>query len=324
MVASPETIARVEVRGNARIPMAKVCSVLRTVAGLGLDDELVQHDIRALWESGLFDDVTVSSEPSPEGAAVVFSVHERPIVARWNVRGVSPSDPAGVRVLFRGEDQLFYPATVRAWVGLVRQEYVNQGFRSVAIETKAASRPGNQVDVDVDVTEGPRAAIATIRIEGVSKQRQKELLALIDTGGGRWNRIGASYRADWFERDRLVMSANYYDRGMLQIEIAPEQLVLSPDHTALDVSVAITEGPVYKLAELRCEGDLADTEKKCLELLGVKSGDVFSRAKLLEGITRIRALQVQKGRSDQVDPMTELDPTKHTVKLTIHIARAQK
>lgn len=174
------------------------------------------------------------------------------------------------------------------------------------------------------MSEGPRATIAAIRIQGVSKAREKELIALIDTGDGRWNRIGAAYRADGFERDRLVMAANYYDRGMVQIEIAPEQVVLSPDRTALDVSVAITEGPVFKLGELRCKGDLADTEKKCLELLGVKTGEVFSRARLLDGMARIRTLQVQKGRGDQVDPMTELDPEKHVAKLTIEIARAPK
>jgi outer membrane protein assembly factor BamA len=85
--------------------------------------------------------------------------------------------------------------------------------------------------------------------------------------------------------------------------------------------ISVVEGPVYQLAEVTCTGDLAEGEPRCLELLGVRKGDVFSRSAVVRGVERVRELQAKKGRGTQIEPSTTLDSATHTVKLTIHVSR---
>jgi outer membrane protein insertion porin family len=118
-----------------------------------------------------------------------------------------------------------------------------------------------------------------------------------------------------------MMTAYYYDRGMLGVQVGAVQPTLSEDRTLITLLIDISEGPVYKLSKTTCTGDLAGTERKCLELLGVKNGAVFNRAELLKGMDRIREFQGQNQHGTQVDPLTELDPKKQTVTLKIVIGK---
>jgi outer membrane protein insertion porin family len=318
---SIDAIVRVEVRGNVRIPLADICAALTTRAGDMIDEEHVRHDIRALWDSGLVDDVSVSSNVSAESRSVTFLIHERPLVRTWTARGVSAVDPAHVRELLASGGPVFDPVSLRNQIALLREEYLAEGYRSVDIQHEAEDAPDNQVDIKLDVREGPRATIKAIRLEGVSRGRESEVRALIDTGAGRINAAGAIYQPDSLERDRLLIAAYYYDRGMVDIQVSPEQVTLSEDRASLSIAIAITEGPVYRLSGTACVGELANTERMCLDLLGVRKGDIFSRAQILKGIERIRELQVKSQRDSQIDVRTELDRTKHTVSLTIAIGK---
>jgi outer membrane protein insertion porin family len=318
---SPDTITRVEVGGNSRVALDKICGVLATKAGSEIDEAVVSRDIRQLWGSGLIDDVYVSSEVSPTGRTVTFLVRERPKVRTMSVQGVSAVEPRLVREGFFKEGEAFDPAVLREVVANVQQSYVARGYRSVDVRLQVDPAPDNQVDVKVDIKEGPKALIASIRLQGVSKGKESELLALIETGQGQVNSVGTLYRPDSFERDLLMMTAYYYDRGMLGVNVSPQQATLSGDRTSIALLIEISEGPVYKLAKLSCVGDLAGTDKKCLELLGARKGDVFKRSEIMKGMDRIREYQTQSQRGTQVEPQTELDPAKQTVSLKIVVAK---
>ncbi|MBI5536783.1 MAG: hypothetical protein HY898_28945 [Deltaproteobacteria bacterium] len=318
---SPDTITRVEVRGQVRMPLEKICALLKTRAGSEIDESVVAGDIRALWGSGYIDDVYVSSEVSPGGRTVSFLIRERPKVRTVSVQGVSAVEPRLVRDGFFKEGDVFDPAVLREVIANVRQSYVARGYRSVDVQFDVQASADNQVDVKVDVKEGPKALIKSIRLQGVSKGKESELLALIETGQGQFNTVGTLYRPDSFERDLLMMSAYYYDRGMLGVQVSPQQATLSEDRTSLALLVEISEGPVYKLAKASCTGDLAGTEAKCLELLGARRGDVFKRSEIMKGMDRIREYQTQSQRGAQLEPQTELDPKKQTVSLKIVIVK---
>jgi outer membrane protein insertion porin family len=321
--SAPDTVLRVEVRGNALIPTATICAYLHTRAGGVFAEADVRRDTRDLFESGMLDDVQVTSEARPGGRALVFLVHERPRVRRFELSGVAAAEVDRIRGLLGRDGDLFDGATLRKQIEEVRADYVERGHRSVEIVWKAAPAPENQLDLSIEIVEGPKALIQSVQLRGVAtKAREAELLALMETGQGHFNVAGAIYREDAFELGRLRMNAWYYDHGMIDTDVGTEQLTLSPDHASLAIAVDVTEGPVYRVGDVRCVGDLADLgggEARCLELLGVRTGDVFSRAAMQRGIERIRAQQAGTGHGTRVEPGMQLDPAKKTVALRITI-----
>jgi len=103
------------------------------------------------------------------------------------------------------------------------------------------------------------------------------------------------------------------------IEAKTPELSTSKDKTELTITIAIAEGPMFRLGTIRCKGDLAGTEKECVARLGLKTGDVFQRSRIVEGIARIREEQTAKHKGTNVEPVTKVDATKKHVELTIEI-----
>jgi outer membrane protein insertion porin family len=315
-------IVRVEMLGNKRTPLKIICAVLRTKAGEELDEANIARDIRELFDSGLMDDVRVSSEVSPAGRSITFRVRERPVVNEWIVKASGEGPPSEhLRALLGNPGDLFNPQALRAGVARVREEYVELGFRAVDIATLVTPVAEGQVDIEVAIDKGQKQIIKAIRFSGTAKVKEGELLALIETEQGKSNTPGGVYREETMERALLMMTSYYYDRGMIQVKVSEAELTLSQDKASLTVSIAIDEGPVFRVGKLRCSGDLAGTEKECLTLLGVKKGDVFSRAELSKGIARIRGFQTPKGHGTQIDPATTVDPKTKTVDLELTIEK---
>jgi outer membrane protein insertion porin family len=295
--------------------------MLQTTAGDEIQEERIRRDIRALWSTGLLDNVEVSSDVSPSGRSITFVVRERPLVRTWTVQGASALDPQRVRDTFGKDGEVLNLVTLREQISRVGREYTALGYRSVDIQFRVDPLVDNKVDVNVQVKEGPKALIQSIRFQGVAKARQPELAALIETGQGQFNTAGTLYRPDSLEHDGLMMTAYYFDRGMLNAQVSTEQATLSEDRTLLNIVIEVSEGPVYRIGKIGCAGDLAATEKKCVELLGSKKGEVFSRAQLLKGIERVRDFQNQNRRGTTIDPQTQFDPAKQTIDLKLVVGK---
>jgi len=320
--ASTDVIARVEVRGLLRIPKVDVCRYLRTLAGQPIDERRVQSDASALWDSGLFDDVSVAERRTAAETVIVFVLRERPLVHRFTVHGAQSAYQERIVEAFPKVGEIFDPQTIRQGIDRVHDEYMAEGYGRVAVSFKVHTAPRNEVDVDVTVVEGPLALVQSITFHGASQAREAELRALIDTGQGSFNAPGKPYRPDVLERDRYRMTGYYLDRGMVQASVAEELVTLSADGKSATIALAISEGPIYRLRRIRCVGDLAGSEQKCLELLGVKKGRVFARNELQLGLDRIRGFQEGKQRPTVVEPEVTVDDAAHAVDLTISITKA--
>ena len=317
-----DTIVRVELTGNARTPTKTLCDYLRTQAGHAFDPAHIATDVHELFSSGYVDDIIVSSQVDDEGRTVTFTVRERPLVKEFVANVVAPSPTVEhLREIFGHAGDIFNGAALRIAKVRLHDEYVAQGYRRVAIEHRVTPAPDNQVVVTIDVTPGPKALITSIRFPGAKQIPESEVLGLIETEQGTVDTVGAIYRQDLFDHSLLLVSAHYYDRGMLSVKVDTPVLTSSADGTGLAISVPIDEGPIFKIGALSCVGDLAGSEAECLVLLGVKKSDVFNRAALLDGISRIRDFQSLKGRGTDIQPETSLDFTAKTVALKLVIAR---
>ena len=111
--------------------------------------------------------------------------------------------------------------------------------------------------VSYRVEEGPLAAISTFAFTGVSAATDRELRTLIETHNGMVNVPGSPYGDSAAERTVLLVQARLYDRGLLQSSVDAPVLSLSPDGKSLAVTIAVHQGPAFRIGKITFTGALA-------------------------------------------------------------------
>jgi len=249
-------------------------------------------------------------------------VRERPLLGRVVIEGATTITPNALRSMLRlHEGDPLDVADVEMARDVIRAAYVESGYRSVKVDFKIDAASPSAAIASYRVDEGPLAVLRTFAFTGVPVSLDKELRALIDTRNGTVNVPGSNYGENAAGRTVLLVQAHLYDRGLLESHVDAPALSLSPDGKSLAVTIAVHEGPVYRIGKVTFAGALAAEQATYLKLLGQKSGDVFNRSSLMQAFERIQAMHAKLGKPvKDISPETELDPEKKTVALTIGLA----
>jgi outer membrane protein insertion porin family len=82
----------------------------------------------------------------------------------------------------------------------------------------------------------------------------------------------------------------------------------------------VSEGPVYLLGDIKFGGDLIVSERELRELLGMRTGDTFSREKIIDSVKRITDRLGNDGYSfANVNPVPDLDREKRIASFTLFV-----
>lgn len=309
-------VSAVELRGARRVPEGLLRAAIFTRAGQPLDEERVAADVRRLDALEVFSQVVAETEPTPGGVRLRFAVEERRLVGRVDYRGIEAL-PLGRHVPLR-EGELFDEARVHRAAQGLEDHLVESGHLDARVRSHTR-RFAEAVDVCFSVEAGPRYTLAELVPVGNLSVPSSELAALVDDHDGEVNRPGAPFRADLLGPARLRIHALYYDRGFLDVSLGEPRVVRDERSRTLRVEWPIQEGTVYRLARVTFSGKLRGPEQRYRELLGVAPGQVFSRARIAEGVERIREYHEKLGHSAQAIPETELEPREGSVGLRVSI-----
>lgn len=307
------------------------CAALRTRAGARFDRDAIRADLERLFATGAYDDVQVDATPAGEGVALTFQVQERPIVGAVRVElsapGGQPSELSTPEVLRKANLSVgapLDPADVHAAVRAVQRGYVDRGFRLARVDAEVspdAKSPGPaRADVVLKIAEGPKCLIKRWEWKGLAGLTEAQVRGAMVTEGDRFNAVGGIFGATLWEHNALAIMALYYDRGFPTVRMG-EPIVAVDPRGDVTVTVEITEGKPYRIGALHVAGALDADEKSYLKMLGVKPGDPFNRSALMRGIDAIRAHHDKRGDAVDVEPMTELEPDKALVGVTVKVTK---
>src|SRR5580693_5536747 len=299
-------IAAVDVVGNRRVARGDVVSYFREKPGQIFKVDSLTADVRALWDSGFFEDIQVDLSTSDRGVALRFLVRERPNIKEIAYDGNSEieNDKLGEVVEIKPNTILSLPA-VRRTVQKIKDAYSEKGFFLAEVTYEVLPQRENEVIVKFHIVEHQPVTVRRITFVGNDHVSDEELRDVIQTGNGGFFAFGSggSYRQDVFERDVLMMSALYYDKGYLSVQIGTPRVMLTPDRQGIDIAIVIHEGPRFKIRQLRIyERDNEGREVEPLggrralrQLIGAQSGDFFNRAQLIKDLQAVRTLYRDAG-----------------------------
>jgi outer membrane protein insertion porin family len=326
-------LVSIDVVGNRRVSRDDVMSYLREKATHLFTVANLTADVHSLWDSGFFEDIQVDLTTTDRGVALRFMVRERPNIKDVVFEGNDEieDDKLHEAVELKPNSILSVPA-VRRSVQKIKDAYSEKGYFLADVTYEVKPQRENEVIVAFKIVEHQPVTVRRVTFIGNDHVADSELRGQMETGASSILSFGSggSYRQDIFERDVLMLSALYYDKGYLTVQIGTPRVMLTPDREGIDITVAIHEGPRFKIRQLRVYERDADGKeiepiggrKALRELLSAHSGDFFNRAALIKDLQAVRTLYRDAGYANvEAEPETELDPAHEEVDIVVPIRR---
>lgn len=273
-------VSDIRVEGLQRVSAGTVFSAFPVEVGDALETDALADAIRALFRTGLFTDLSVARD----NGVLVVSVVERPAISKIEIEGNKAIETDQLMNALKSaglqEGQVFKRATLERLELEILRSYVAQGRYSARVKAEVTELPRNRVEVLLKISEGDVAAIQHINLIGNSAFDEETLTDLLQLKTTSWWR--SITNADKYAREKLSgdlesLRSHYLDNGYLRFSAESTQVSISPDKQQVFITIAVNEGPQYKVRDVLIRGDTIVPEEELRKLLLLKPGEVFSR-----------------------------------------------
>src|SRR3970282_2273622 len=311
------------VEGLQRISAGTVFNYLPVKMGDTLTEKKSQDAIRALFKTGFFRDVRLERDKN----VLIVTIVERPSIAGIKIVGtkeLSEEDlKTGLKEIGLAEGRVFNKALVHRVYQELRQQYFARVYCGVVILPTITPLERNRVDINIDVIEGRVARIHEINIVGNRLFGDKQLRKLFSLGPKPWYALFSS--RDKYSKQKLAGDLErlrnfYQDQGFLEFNIESTQVSITPDKENIYITANISEGKKYTISGYKLAGVFVLPEKEINELIGIKSGSVFSRKEITEISKRITDRLANNGYAfTNINPIPDVDKEKSQVFFTFFV-----
>ena len=323
LLAADFRVADIRVEGLQRIAAGTVFNYLPVQVGDTVSEGITADIIRTLYGTGFFSDVKVERE----GDVLVIEVRERPAVASIDIVGNKSLKTEVLKQALAevglAEGRVFNPSVLDRIEQEMQNQYFAAGKYGVDIESTVSPLERNRVAVRIEITEGLTARIKQINIIGNEAFSEKELLKQFQLGKTKWYSFYAKndqYAKEKLAGDLEALRSFYLDRGYINFQITSTQVSISPDKKDMYVTIAIKEGDVYHVSDIRLAGEPSVPATQLFPLIHMARGDVFSRKAATESSERISELLGSEGYAfANVNMVPEIDEEAKQVAVTFFI-----
>ncbi|MGB0954483.1 MAG: outer membrane protein assembly factor BamA [Panacagrimonas sp.] len=307
----PFRIGEIRSEGLERLDEGTILTYLPLSSGDEVNRQTARQSLRALYGSGLFEDVRLERD----GRDLVIYVRERPAISSFTIEGndkVSGDElDQSLSDLGLTEGELFKRELLAGVEQELQRQYFANGFYDVEITTQVNPLPNNRVDLKIDVVEGKVTKIKDINVVGNSVFSSQELLDAFELSpsiGWRLFQSSDRYSKQKLSGDLESLTSYYQDRGYLKFGVTSVQVQLSPDKEDIYLTINIEEGEVYQIKENRFSGETILPPKAFLPFVTTRPGDTFSRKQATESANRIEELLSNVGYAfAEVEPLPEVE-----------------
>lgn len=319
----PFAVRDIRVVGIQRVDAGTVFGYLPVRVGETLTSDGAAQAVRALYATGLFNDVRLDVE----GGVLVVSLEERPAIASVDISGAKalPSEALlkGLAELGLAQARIFDRALLERAEQEIRRQYLARGLYSARVTPTVTPLERNRVALSFDIQEGETALINEIRIVGARAFSEQTLLKELTLSTSNW--LSWYSKSDQYSREKLAadleaLRSFYLDRGYLEMSIDSTQVAIDADRERVTISINISEGERYTITGIRISGNTLGRDAELHSLLRFKTGETYSGAKLTESIKAITELYGGLGYAfANVNPVPETDRDKRTVSLNLSV-----
>ncbi len=299
---SQRLVENVDVRGNRRLRTDDILYYVQTRAGDPYNPEQVQRDLIAILSQGFFDKTATSvtvEDGARGGIVVVFNVKELPIIRDIQFEGLKSITESEVLKAFRenrigvSKESVFDPVKVKNATRVIKELEAAKGHPNATVEIRTDEVSATSTAITFDVKEGERVRVVEIDFEGndhFSNGKLRGEMKYVQEAG-LVSRFKGLDILDRRKLDEDLRRVRFYmtSKGYLNARVGEPRIeglgrrttgffiplpLLSSTDEALRVTVPITEGKLYRIGQIKIEGNSIFSEDVIRNVIGLKPGDV--------------------------------------------------
>ena len=324
-LSSDEFIVKdIKIEGLEKISEGALLNYLPVNIGDSLNENRIQESIRSVYSSGFFKNIEFRKDDS---GILIISVLERPSIASINFEGNKDIKTEDL------EDSLnnigfkigrnYDPSILDEIERSLIDQYFSFGKYNARVKTTVEELAGNNVSVQVDVSEGDRAQIRQINVVGNKVFSDEDILEQLKLQMPNW--LSFFNQDDRYSREDLqgdleTIENFYLDQGYANFRIESAQVAISKDKQGIFVTINITEDEVYTLSDVKVTGEFVIPKEEIDRFIFAKPGQTFSQG-LLTSITELIEYELgEEGYSfAEVEAVPELDRENKEVKVVFYL-----
>ena len=273
----PLTAVRFE--GNAAISAEELLKLVKIQPGNVPDLTEIKNDLRALYATGKFADVTGRIEQSPPGPVLVLSVSERPLLQKITFVGSKSFDDDLLKEMAELKTGTVYDVEANQESCNMIQEVLHAlGYPNAKVElVKGGSSDDREVIFNIE--EGAKPISVTISITGNTSIPDDVLRSRLKNVAQGYKFLGD----DCCEYcDATILSAvgdlkSYYrNMGFMNVKVKDVKSY-SDDFSMAKVEYVITEGVRHRIRNIEFAGNNTLSARQLRENLKSRPGENYSR-----------------------------------------------
>lgn len=320
--ALAQTVQSISVEGNRRVEMETIRSYFKPGPGGRLDQGAIDDGLKALIETGLFQDVKINRGA---GGQIVVSVVENPVIGRIAFEGNKKIKDeqltAEVQSKARGT---FSRAMVQSDTLRIAEIYRRSGRYDVTVTPEIIEQPNNRVDLVFTVNEGAKTSVKSIefigntafssyRLRDVIKTHESNLLSFLSSGD--------IYDPDRVEADRDLIRRFYLKNGFADVQVVAALTEYDPEKKGFNVTFKIEEGQQYRVGTIDFRTSIANFDPSSLRSFSrVNVGSLYN----VESVEKsVEDMQIEASRRGYafavVRPGGDRNFDAHTVAVVFNI-----
>src|ERR1700691_3629023 len=265
------------VEGNRRVEAETIRSYFKVAPGERVDAAKVDSALKALYASGLFQDIRISQQ----GGRLIVTVVEAPVIDRLAFEGNSKIKDEQLQQEIQSKARgTLSRATVQADVQRIIEVYHRNGRFDVTVVPKIVERPNTRVDLIFEVKEGEKTGVKTIIFVGnhaYSDYRLKEVIKTSTSNILSFLQTTDVYDPDRIEADRDLIRRFYLSHGYADVQVVAATGEYDPGQKGFIITFTIEEGPLYRFGAVDVQSNIRAIDTRSL-LVGLRArqGDVYN------------------------------------------------
>ncbi|MGH6707698.1 MAG: outer membrane protein assembly factor BamA [Bradyrhizobium sp.] len=319
--AAAQTVASIGVEGNRRVEVETIRSYFKPGPGGRLGQAQIDDGLKALIETGLFQDVRINSA----GGRIVVVVVENPVIGRIAFEGNKKvkDEQLSAEIQSKPRGTLSRPM-VQSDAQRIAEIYRRSGRYDVRVNPEIIEQPNNRVDLVFTITEGGKTGVKNIefignrfyssyRLKDVIKTRESNLLSFL--GGAD------VYDPDRVEADRDLIRRFYLKNGFADVQVVAALSEYDPERKGFLVTFKIEEGQQYRVASVDFQTSISTLDPKALRGFSRVNVGALYNAEALE--KSVEEMQIEASRRGYafaiVRPRGDRNFEAHTVSIVFSI-----
>ena len=316
-----QTAAAISVEGNRRVEVETIRSYFKPGPGGHLGQAQIDDGLKALIETGLFQDVKIDQR----GGRLVVVVVENPVIGRIAFEGNKKvkDEQLTAEIQSKPRGTLSRPM-VQSDAQRIAEIYRRSGRYDIRVNPEIIEQPNNRVDLIFTITEGGKTGVKSVEFIGnnaYSSYRLKDIIKTHESNLLSFLGGGDVYDPDRVEADRDLIRRFYLKHGFADVQVVAALTEYDPEKKGFLVTFKIEEGQQYRVASVGFQSSIGTLDANSLQSFSrVGVGSLYNAEALEKSVEEMQIEASRRGYAFAiVRPRGDRNFEQHTVSIVFTV-----